>query len=155
LRTTDEHTDFRQSFYVRMTDGRRPSYLRMKDGWHIPLLDTTCEGRTHCLRVLTGPNPCHPAFVPHPTACCLQLLTIYPCVYSLGRCWDPRSHAICSNTDLSFDPDQRGNCSPTDLVLVAPLEFFGDFSGLRLSCRLLFLSIDSVLYWTNGIAKLT
>jgi hypothetical protein len=50
------------------------------------------------------PNPCHRAFVPHPSARCLRLLPIYPHVRSPRRCCASRHHAICYNTVLSFDP---------------------------------------------------
>jgi hypothetical protein len=48
------------------------------------------------------PNPFYRAFVPHLSACCLRLLSIYPYVHSPGRCWDPR-HTISYDTAVSFD----------------------------------------------------
>jgi hypothetical protein len=53
------------------------------------------------------PNFCDRAFVPHPSACYLRLLTIYTCVHSLRRCWDPRQRAIYYYTDFSFDPGPK------------------------------------------------
>jgi hypothetical protein len=57
-------------------------------------------------------NLCHLAFVLHPSACCLRLLSIYPCVHSLGRCWDPRHPSICDNTVFSFDPEPAPKLRP-------------------------------------------
>jgi hypothetical protein len=57
-------------------------------------------------------NPCHLAFAPHPSACCLRLRSIYPCVHSPGRCWDPRHHVICASTDFSFDLEPARRLHP-------------------------------------------
>jgi hypothetical protein len=52
------------------------------------------------------PNPCYYAFAPHPSACCLRLVSIYPYAHSPGRYWDPKHRAICDNTAFSFDPER-------------------------------------------------
>jgi hypothetical protein len=58
------------------------------------------------------PNSCHRAFVPHPLAYCLHLLTIYPYFYSLRRCRVSRHHAIDYKTSISFVPEPARQLSP-------------------------------------------
>jgi hypothetical protein len=51
------------------------------------------------------PNPCHRAFLPHPSASSLRLLTIYLHAHLLGRYWDLRNPSIYSNTVFAFYPE--------------------------------------------------
>jgi hypothetical protein len=66
------------------------------------------------------PNPCHRAFVLHPSACCFRLLPMYQYVHSPARCFDPRHHAIYYYTMTSRSTrNQRGYCCP--ILVAVPL----------------------------------
>jgi hypothetical protein len=77
------------------------------------------------------PNSYHGEFVLHPSAC-LLLLSSFPSVQSLGRCWDPRHRAICYNTVNASDPEPERQ-SP-------PKSFHRTFVLNPSACRLLLLS---------------
>jgi hypothetical protein len=63
-------------------------------------------------------HSCHRAFVPHPSACCLHLLSRYPYVHALVRCWDPSDRFICYNTDFQLDPEPARQLHPNQLAVL-------------------------------------
>jgi hypothetical protein len=57
-------------------------------------------------------NSWHRAFVLHPSAWCLRLLSIYPYVEAFRRCWDSTHYSIYLNTFCSLDPEQARQQHP-------------------------------------------
>jgi hypothetical protein len=91
------------------------------------------------------PNPCHRALAPHPSASYLCLLSIYPYVHSLGRCWDPRNPSICFNTVFSFDPESARQLQPSLSCTLCPTTSW-KYSQLHQSAlHLLLISSDQSL----------
>jgi hypothetical protein len=128
------------------------SMFRSKTSCHL-LLHNDLSFDPEPTRILL-PNPCRRAFVPYPSACCLRLLSIYPCFHRSGRYGNPGHHAINYYTVFSFDLEPKsGNCTTilvnVRLYRILQLALFECCPSATLAWAMLGLKVDCHRYYTD------